>query len=219
MKLTVGDIRFSASGPVNVFATVDVESGKSLSPICSISVTVPLVEGKALEQYKDELLVKARERITEIYKEIACGGEINEETVIPVCGKLTGDYGIKVTNKNGKLSVAGLVGKDSDMLDLLRNEIKPSELSHESLTEVDKASADGAIKPFDVKSGKIVMDAQSITLFNSPPRDNLEERVANLELQLAEVKESTSCHIQLMQNNIQEIKNRTIQPHLSNRSC
>lgn len=53
----------------------------------------------------------------------------------------------------------------------------------------------------------------------SSPRDKLEERVANLELQLAEVKESTSCHMQLMQNNIQEIKSRTIQPHLSNRSC
>ncbi|HBM0098203.1 TPA: hypothetical protein LT061_004757 [Salmonella enterica subsp. enterica serovar Blitta] len=75
MKLTVSDIRFSASSPVNVFATIDVESGKSLSPICSISVTVPMVEGKALEQYKDELLAKARELIAEIYKEIVCGGE------------------------------------------------------------------------------------------------------------------------------------------------
>ncbi|EDY1994241.1 hypothetical protein JYL57_001481 [Salmonella enterica subsp. enterica serovar Typhimurium] len=72
MKLTVGDIRFSASCPVNIFATVDVESGKSLSPICSISVTVPMVEGKVLEQYKDDLLEAARERITKMYKEIVC---------------------------------------------------------------------------------------------------------------------------------------------------
>lgn len=76
-----------------------------------------------------------------------------------------------------------------------------------------------AMKSFLVEDEKIVMNAKRFTIINSPVRDNLEERVANLELQLAEVKESTSCHMQLMQNNIQEIKSRTIQPHLSNRSC
>ncbi|EAQ6103111.1 hypothetical protein BB12_15785 [Salmonella enterica subsp. diarizonae] len=75
------------------------------------------------------------------------------------------------------------------------------------------------MKSFLVEGEKIVMNAKRFTIINSPVRDNLEERVANLELQLAEVKESTSCHMQLMQNNIQEIKIRTIQPHLSNRSC
>ncbi|EBI1480192.1 hypothetical protein FKY29_26135 [Salmonella enterica] len=70
MKLTVGDIRFSASGPVNVLATVDVESGESLSPICSISVTAPMVEGQAIRDYDEYLKNKAREVITKMYKEI-----------------------------------------------------------------------------------------------------------------------------------------------------
>ncbi|WP_430489033.1 hypothetical protein ACQR7C_04145 [Salmonella enterica] len=38
-------------------------------------VSVPLVEGKTLEQYKDELLEEARERIASMYKEIVCGGK------------------------------------------------------------------------------------------------------------------------------------------------
>ncbi|MGG6045043.1 hypothetical protein [Salmonella enterica] len=71
MKLTVGDIRFSESGYAS--ATVEVETGTFpflLFTLCKMDVSVPLVEGKALEQYKDELLAKARERIAEIYKEI-----------------------------------------------------------------------------------------------------------------------------------------------------
>lgn len=188
MKLAVTDIRMSAFNTLCATVDVEVEHGKSIYSACTIDVSVPLVDGKAIKDYDEDLKNKAREIITKMYKEIVCGGEINEETVIPVCGKLTGDYGIKVANKNGKLSVAGLVGKDSDMLDLLRNEIKPSELSHELLVEVDKASADGAIKSFDVKSGKIVMNAQRITLFNSPNRDNLEERVALLEQYIKKVE-------------------------------
>ncbi|EOY8363124.1 hypothetical protein AIT68_004718 [Salmonella enterica subsp. salamae] len=78
MKLTVGDISFSASGPVNVFATVGVEPDQLPFPICTMNVAVPLVEGKALEQYKDELLEAARERIAKMYKEIVCGGEPGE---------------------------------------------------------------------------------------------------------------------------------------------
>ncbi|EAQ6132110.1 hypothetical protein AXA88_26215 [Salmonella enterica] len=74
MKLTVGDIRFSASGPVNVFATVGVEPDQLPFPVCTMNVTVPMVEGKALEQYKDDLLEVARERIAKMYKEIVCGG-------------------------------------------------------------------------------------------------------------------------------------------------
>ncbi|EAP9507922.1 hypothetical protein L1O59_004909 [Salmonella enterica] len=139
MKLTVSDIRFSASSPVNVFATIDVESGKSLSPICSISVTVPMVEGKALEQYKDELLAKARELIAEIYKEIVCGGELDEEIIIPLSGKLSGKFNIRVVNKNGKPSVAGLVGEASDMLDCFCGKIEPSELSKETLEQIHSA--------------------------------------------------------------------------------
>lgn len=137
MKLIIGDIRFSESGYAST--TAEVWGGKNLLPSCSMDVSIPLVEGKALEQYKEEILAQARERIASMYKEIVCGGS-------------------------------------------------------------------QVLKPFKIE-------------ITSSPRDKLEERVANLELQLAEVKESTSCHMQLMQNNIQEIKSRTIQPHLSNRSC
>lgn len=76
MKLTVGDIRFSECGYASTI--IDVWGEKSLLPLCSMDVSTPLVEGKALEQYKDELLTKARERIAEIYKEIVCGGEPGE---------------------------------------------------------------------------------------------------------------------------------------------
>lgn len=85
MKLTVSDIRFSASGPVNVLAAVDVESGKSLSPICSISVTAPMVEGQAIRDYDGHLKNKAREVITRIYKEIVCtGNDVGESKVFKV---------------------------------------------------------------------------------------------------------------------------------------
>ncbi|ECY5122183.1 TPA: hypothetical protein RY236_001296 [Salmonella enterica] len=136
MKLTVGDIKFSASGPVNVFATVGVEPDQLPFPICTMNVTVPLVEGKALEQYKDELLEAARERIAKMYKEIVCGGELDEEIIIPLCGKSFGKFNVRVVNKNGKLSVAGLVGEASDLLDCLGGKIEPSELGKEMLEQI-----------------------------------------------------------------------------------
>ncbi|EEJ6213204.1 hypothetical protein GUO90_003105 [Salmonella enterica] len=108
MKLSIGDIKFSESGYAST--NVDVETGTypflPLS-ICTMRVSVPLVEGKALEQYKEDLLAKARERIASMYKEIVCGGEINDGIDIIVYGKLNGEYKIRVVNKNGKLSVAG----------------------------------------------------------------------------------------------------------------
>ncbi|HIB1592616.1 TPA: hypothetical protein ACWV6B_005096 [Salmonella enterica subsp. enterica serovar Muenchen] len=136
MKLTVGDIGFSASGPVNVFATVGVEPDQLPFPVCTMNVTVPLVEGKALEQYKDDLLEVARERIAKMYKEIVCGGELDEEIIIPLCGKLSGKFNIRVVNKNGKLSVAGPVGEANDMLDYLDGKIEPSELGKELLEQI-----------------------------------------------------------------------------------
>lgn len=164
MKLAVGNISTSKS---HVTGTASIDSNLlwATFPFCSFKFCVDRVDGKSLEQYESELTEKARERITEIYKEIVCGGELDNEIIIPVCGNLTGEYGIKVANKNGKLSVVGLVGKDSDILGLLRNEIKPSELSHESLAEVDKAST---------------------------TRDNLEERVALLEKNLEKAGAHTS---------------------------
>lgn len=142
MKLTVGDISFSASGPVNVFATVGVEPDQLPFPICTMNVTVPLVESKALEQYKDELLEAARERIAKMYKEIVCGGELDEEIIVPLCGKLNGKFKVRVVNKNGKLSVAGLVGEASDMLDLLSKEIAPTELSCKMKVAINDGATD-----------------------------------------------------------------------------
>ncbi|HFL2921217.1 TPA: hypothetical protein ACG1TJ_002309 [Salmonella enterica] len=185
MKLVVTDIRISAFNTLCATIDVEVEHGKSIYSVCSMDVSVPLVDGRAVKDHEEDLKSKACEIITGMYKEIVCGGELDNEIIIPVCGNLTGEYGIKVANKNGKLSVAGLVGKDSDMLGLLRNEIKPSELSYESLAEVDKASTSGAMEPFLVEDGKIVMNAKHFTLINSPARDNLEERVALLEKRLS----------------------------------
>ncbi|MCH5444884.1 hypothetical protein L2D25_26355 [Salmonella enterica subsp. enterica serovar Muenchen] len=115
MKLSIGDIKFSESGYAST--NVEVETGTypflPLS-ICTMRVSVPLVEGKALEQYKEELLAKARERIASMYKEIVCDGEINDGIDIIVSGKLNGEYKIRVVNKNGKLSVAGAEDGSSD---------------------------------------------------------------------------------------------------------
>ncbi|EHL6881225.1 hypothetical protein KFL82_004689 [Salmonella enterica] len=92
MKLNLSDIKFSGFGYVS--STVEVEVGPypHLLSMCTMHVSVPLVEGKTLEQYKEELLAQARERIASMYKEIVCGGK----------------HQIRVVNKNGKLSVAGV---------------------------------------------------------------------------------------------------------------
>ncbi|ELC4820166.1 hypothetical protein RJJ07_002443 [Salmonella enterica] len=88
MKLSVGDIKFSES---YASTTVEVETGTypflSLT-ICKMHVSVPLVEGKALEQYKDELLGKARERISGMYKEIVCDGQNAESLLNMLVGKI-----------------------------------------------------------------------------------------------------------------------------------
>lgn len=59
-------------------------------PFCSFDVCVERVDGKSLEQYERELLEKARERITEIYKEIVCSGEPSEASgpLDYLCGKI-----------------------------------------------------------------------------------------------------------------------------------
>ena len=183
MKLTVSDIRFSASSPVNVFATIDVESGKSLSPICSISVTVPMVEGKALEQYKDELLAKARELIAEIYKEIVCGGELDEEIIIPLSGKLSGKFNIRVVNKNGKPSVAGLVGEASDMLDCFCGKIEPSELSKETLEQIHSAQSNNDL------GGRIAALEKHLGEQTSPDMLKTIHEVGTVRLQVSECEE------------------------------
>ncbi|EGG4251066.1 hypothetical protein HIX57_001839, partial [Salmonella enterica] len=76
MRLTVGDIKLSKFGCAST--TVEVETGTYpylRFSICTMDVSVPLAEGKTLEQYKDELLAKARERIVSMYQEIVCDGQ------------------------------------------------------------------------------------------------------------------------------------------------
>ncbi|EBU2131120.1 hypothetical protein NRE14_003589 [Salmonella enterica] len=187
MKLTVGDIRFSESG--YALATVKVETGTFPFLLFSAcKMVVPVVDGKEINDYREDLKNKARETITKMYKEIVCGGDLDDEIIIPARGDITGEYGIKVANKNGKLSIVELVGGASDLLGLLRNEIKPSELNNELLAEADKASTGSAMKAFLVEDGKIVMNAKHFTIINSPNRDNLEERVALLEKRQAEMR-------------------------------
>lgn len=89
MKLIVDDIKFSESG----YASTTVEVGTGTYPylhfsICTMSVSVPLVEGKTLEQYKDELLEKARERIASMYREIVCDGQDAESLLNVLGGKI-----------------------------------------------------------------------------------------------------------------------------------
>ncbi|HIB1682342.1 TPA: hypothetical protein ACWV7L_003320 [Salmonella enterica subsp. enterica serovar Muenchen] len=161
MNLTIGDITFSGGEAGYASATATVETGTFpflLFSICNMDVSVPLAEGKSLDQYKDELLAKARERIAEIYKEIVCGGELDEEIIIHVCGMVTGEYDIKVTNKNGKLSIAEMDDEYSNTLDLLHGKIESSELGKELLKKIK----------------------------NTHSNHDLEERVAALEKRLDE---------------------------------
>ncbi|RDA69858.1 hypothetical protein DVH07_05315 [Hafnia paralvei] len=73
------------------------------TPCTRFEVSVPYQEGKTLEQYEIDLTAAAKERITEMYKELVCGGEMDSEIVIGIQGKCTSGYNIKVTSKNGKL--------------------------------------------------------------------------------------------------------------------
>lgn len=160
MKLTVSDIRFSASSPVNVLATVDVESGKSLSPICSISVTAPMVEGQAIRDYDEYLKNKAREIITKMYKEIVCGeNDVGEQSAI-----LT-----QAANSSSIQMMQASIDELKEQITRLKEEKHPKK---------------EAIKPFGIKDGEIVMSAQRIALITLSPKDCLEERAAALEKHL-----------------------------------
>ncbi|EDT7384457.1 hypothetical protein AL854_004527 [Salmonella enterica subsp. enterica] len=110
MRLTVGDIKFSESGYVST--NVKVEPGEypciPLS-ICTMHISVPMVEGKTLEQYKDEILGEARERISGMYKEIICDGQDAESLCEDFMGK-SGDeelwgMGFRIEDREGRLVV------------------------------------------------------------------------------------------------------------------
>ncbi|ELF4900428.1 hypothetical protein RNH31_005430 [Salmonella enterica] len=162
MKLTVGDIRFSESGPVNVLATVDVESEKYLSPICSISVTAPMVEGQAIREYDEYLKNKAREVITKMYKEIVCGGnDVGESKAFKVehgkiiinaaqvefisslyKGGLTLNAEGYLTATPIKLYVPNLDGGENDQFDCLGEKIEPSELGCKMKVAINDGDTD-----------------------------------------------------------------------------
>lgn len=78
MKLAVTDIRLSAFNTLCATIDVEVEHGKSIYSVCSMNVSVPLVDGRAVKDHEEDLKSKAREIITGMYKEIVCGGETNE---------------------------------------------------------------------------------------------------------------------------------------------
>lgn len=161
MKLTVGDIRFSESGYAS--ATVGAGTGTVhflLFSICKMDVSVPVVEGKTLGQYKDELLAKARERIAKMYKEIVCGeNDVGEQSAI-----LT-----QAVNSSSIQMMQASIDELKEQITRLREEKHPKK---------------EAIKPFRIKDGKIVMSAQRIALITPSPKDCLEERVALLEKHL-----------------------------------
>ncbi|EDU0272493.1 hypothetical protein CCF61_004876 [Salmonella enterica subsp. enterica serovar Glostrup] len=116
MKLSVGDIKFSESGYVST--NVEVEPGEYLCiplSICTMHISVPLVEGKTLEQYKDEILGEARERISGMYKEIVCDGQntydyaVGKKAAEDFMGK-SGDeelwgMGFRIEDREGRLVV------------------------------------------------------------------------------------------------------------------
>ncbi|UIM99577.1 hypothetical protein [Yersinia ruckeri] len=114
MKLSIHGIS-KGDKHVKAFANIDFIScilGMDMStPCCRLEVSVPYKEGKALEQYETELTAKAKEHITEMYKEIVCGGEMDNEIVIGIQGKCASGYNVKVISKNGKLCTAS--GDDS----------------------------------------------------------------------------------------------------------
>ncbi|ENS0079606.1 hypothetical protein ACEXS9_003065 [Salmonella enterica] len=139
MKLNLSDIKFSGFGYVSSIVEVEVGPYPLLSSMCTMHVSVPLVEGKTLEQYKEELLAQARERIASMYKEIVCGGK----------------HQIRVVNKNGKLSVAG-VEDDSGADDPEKREKRPADeaLDGKALKEA---------QPFKVESGMILINNVTIS--------------------------------------------------------
>lgn len=160
MKLTVGDIRFSESGYAS--ATVGVGAGTGtvhflLFSICEMDVSVPVVEGKTLGQYKDELLAKARERIAKMYKEIVCGGnDVSEQ----------GTMLIQAANSSSIQMMQTNIDELKEQITRLREEKHPEK---------------EAIKPFEIKDGGIIINAPQMTLtHHQMSKDGLEKFIAAL---------------------------------------
>ncbi|EBD7602624.1 hypothetical protein C5J58_26030 [Salmonella enterica] len=160
MKLSVGDIKISESG----YASTTVEVGTGTYPylhfsICTMDVSVPLAEGKTLEQYKDELLAKARERISGMYKEIVCDGQDTydismphadlEKRIASIEKQLSG------SQDTGALNAIYAVGKKAAVDFLSQKEKRPKEeaLDGKALKEV---------QPFKVEPGMILINNVTI---------------------------------------------------------
>lgn len=155
MKLSAGDIRFSECGYAST--TVEVWGEKSLLPLCTMDVSTPLVEGKALGQYKDELLEKARERIAEIYKEIVCAGnDIGEQSTML----------IQAANSSSIQMMQASIDELKEQITRLREEKHPEK---------------EAIKPFEIKNGGIIINAPQMTLtHHQMSKDGLKKFIAAL---------------------------------------
>ncbi|ECT1023207.1 hypothetical protein DPO11_25030 [Salmonella enterica] len=186
MKLAVRNISKSES---HVTGSVSIDSNLlwTTFPFCSFQVCVDRVDGKSLEQYESDLLEVARERIAEIYKEIVCGGELDEEIIIPLSGKLSGKFNIRVVNKNGKPSVAGLVGEASDMLDCFCGKIEPSELSKETLEQIHSAQSNNDL------GGRIAALEKHLGEQTSPDMLKTIHEVGTVRLQVSECEEYSVC--------------------------
>ncbi|HDN6462052.1 TPA: hypothetical protein P1843_002386 [Salmonella enterica subsp. enterica serovar Dublin] len=144
MKLVVRDISTSES---HVTGTASIDSNLlwATFPFCSFKVCVDRVDGKSLEQYESELLENARERITEIYKEIVCDGEPGEAGVL--LDYLSGK--IEPTELSCKMKVAindDATNKDlGERVALLEKRLSGKRTMHVSEKAVELYNPDGTL--------------------------------------------------------------------------
>lgn len=156
MKLTVGDISFSESG--YALATVKVETGTFpflLFSACKMVVSV--VDGKEINDYREDLKNKARKTITKMYKEIVCGG-----------------------NDIGEQSTMLIQAANSSSIQMMQASIDELKEQITRLQE-EKHSEKEAIKPFEIKDGGIIINAPQMTLTHHQiSKDGLEKFIAAL---------------------------------------
>lgn len=156
MKLTVGDISFSESG--YALATVKVETGTFPFLLFSAcKMVVPVVDGKEINDYREDLKNKARETITKMYKEIVCGGnDIGEQ----------GTMLIQAANSSSIQMMQASIDELKEQITRLREEKHPEK---------------EAIKPFEIKDGGIIINAPQMTLtHHQMSKDGLKKFIAAL---------------------------------------
>ncbi len=156
MKLTVGDISFSESG--YALATVKVETGTFPFLLFSAcKMVVPVVDGKEINDYREDLKNKARETITKMYKEIVCGGnDVGEQSTML----------IQAANSSSIQMMQASIDELKEQITRLREE---------------KHLEKEAIKPFEIKDGGIIINAPQMTLtHHQMSKDGLEKFIAAL---------------------------------------